>query len=362
MRQKLLSLLIVILTLLVLWWPQPVAGCSTFVIGKAKFTLFGRNYDFFTGTGFILTNPRGLVKTALVMPGHEPASWIAKYGSITFNQVGREFPMDGMNEAGLVVACMWLPGTVYPAPDSRKCVMELQWMQYLLDTCATIEEAVATDKKIRIAHSNQTIHFLVAEKNGQAAVVEFINGESKIYWGKTLPFRVLTNSTYEESLTFSRGFRGLGGKKAVPNSPNSLDRFTRLALKTKQMQTRAHVKGAFKLLANVEYHGKKNDTHWQAVYDPNRLTITFKTHNDNKVSQIKLKDFSLDCQSIPMVLDLDKKRAKDIAKSFTTYTPALNRTFVKRTFAIYHKNDFVKDIPEMYLNILANYPGSLKCQ
>jgi choloylglycine hydrolase len=29
-------------------------------------------------------------------------SWISKYGSITFNQYGREFPTGGMNEKGLV--------------------------------------------------------------------------------------------------------------------------------------------------------------------------------------------------------------------------------------------------------------------
>ena len=32
-----------------------------------------------------------------------PASWVSKYGSVTFNQYGRELPTGGMNEAGLVV-------------------------------------------------------------------------------------------------------------------------------------------------------------------------------------------------------------------------------------------------------------------
>ena len=49
-----LNLFILILTLLLLGWPQAADGCSTFVIGKGKTTLFGRNYDFFTGTGFIV--------------------------------------------------------------------------------------------------------------------------------------------------------------------------------------------------------------------------------------------------------------------------------------------------------------------
>lgn len=36
--------------------------------------------------------------------------WTSRYASVTFNQWGREFPMDGMNEAGLVVALVGAHG------------------------------------------------------------------------------------------------------------------------------------------------------------------------------------------------------------------------------------------------------------
>ena len=47
------------------------------------------------------------------------ATWTAQYGSITFNQYGRELPTGGINEAGLVVESMALSEARYPEPDHR---------------------------------------------------------------------------------------------------------------------------------------------------------------------------------------------------------------------------------------------------
>jgi len=50
-----------------------------------------------------------------------------------------EFPLGGMNEAGLIVETMVLEDTQYPSPDSRPEVETLQWVQYQLDNFSTIE-------------------------------------------------------------------------------------------------------------------------------------------------------------------------------------------------------------------------------
>ena len=67
------------------------------------------------------------------MPDGNTISWVSQYGSITFNQYGKEFPTGGMNEKGLVVELMWLDGTIYPQPDERPAIGVLQWIQYQLD-------------------------------------------------------------------------------------------------------------------------------------------------------------------------------------------------------------------------------------
>ena len=65
--------------------------------------IFGRNYDWVTGEGIVSTNLRGLQKTSLQMGDGSALNWVSNYGSITFNQYGKEFPTGGMNEKGLVV-------------------------------------------------------------------------------------------------------------------------------------------------------------------------------------------------------------------------------------------------------------------
>ena len=108
--------------------------------------VFGRNYDWMADEGMVCTNQRGLTKTSMKMPDGNTISWVSRYGSITFNQYGKEFPTGGMNEKGLVVELMWLDGTIYPQPDERPSIGVLQWIQYQLDNHASIEEVIKSDQ------------------------------------------------------------------------------------------------------------------------------------------------------------------------------------------------------------------------
>src|SRR5204863_8959065 len=81
-----------------------VLACSTFCLRQDGAVVYGRNYDFDIGSGVVLVNHRGVQKTSLEKSGSPIVPWISVYGSVTFNQFGKEYPMDGMNEAGLVVA------------------------------------------------------------------------------------------------------------------------------------------------------------------------------------------------------------------------------------------------------------------
>lgn len=67
-------------------------ACTTFCINHEGQILFGRNYDWVTGVGIVHTNQRGLIKTSMRTSDEEPLSWVSKFGSITFNQYGKEFP------------------------------------------------------------------------------------------------------------------------------------------------------------------------------------------------------------------------------------------------------------------------------
>jgi penicillin V acylase-like amidase (Ntn superfamily) len=103
-------------------------ACTTFFINNNGQMVFGRNYDWVTDAGIVCTNLKGLSKTSMLTENGETISWISQYGSITFNQYGKEFPTGGMNEKGLVVELMWLDA----ARRSEKLLLQINNFGYHL--------------------------------------------------------------------------------------------------------------------------------------------------------------------------------------------------------------------------------------
>ena len=84
-----------------LWWlliavlvllTAKLQTCTTFCMKDGEQVTLGRNYDWGIGIGMLMANKRDVSKTAMFQKDERPAKWISKYGSLTFNQYGREFP------------------------------------------------------------------------------------------------------------------------------------------------------------------------------------------------------------------------------------------------------------------------------
>src|SRR6476661_413269 len=196
------SLSLLLLALLALTWTAPGAdACTTFCLRKGPTAVFGKNYDFYFDDGLVLVNKRGVAKAASPLSDGTPARWTARYGSLTFNQFGTEFPSGGMNEAGLAVELMWLDATRYSSLYRRPALGALEWIQYQLDNYGTIAEVIRNAGNLRVT-SQGKIHFLTCDKGGSCATVEFLDGRPVIHAGASLPAPALTNDTYEESLRF----------------------------------------------------------------------------------------------------------------------------------------------------------------
>jgi len=180
--------------LLALALSLPALPCTTFVVDSDGGPLFGRNYDFEFGDAMLVVNPRGLVKTSATeaTAGQQPATWTARFGSLTFNQYGVSFPTGGVNERGVVVELLWLAGARYPDADGRPTVSTLEFIQYLLDQAATLDEALRAAADVRIRGATP-LHFLVSDRGGRTATVEFLEGRLVVHRDATLPVRVLTN-------------------------------------------------------------------------------------------------------------------------------------------------------------------------
>jgi choloylglycine hydrolase len=215
-----------------------------------------------------MVNPGNLEKVALVDPSEKPMKWVSKFGSITFNQIGRELPFGGINESGLVVEHMTLDKTVYPAKDNRYAIGALQWIQFQLDNYSTIEEVMASDTLLRIVDANSKIHFLVCDRFGHTTAIEFLNGKMVCHTGKDLPIHALANSTYEESL---RCYTNKGDTQ----SDRSLYNFCTAAHHTDEPNDAAEgsaVDCAFRALHAVS---QGLGTKWSIVYDITNMRIYF---------------------------------------------------------------------------------------
>jgi penicillin V acylase-like amidase (Ntn superfamily) len=364
--KKFLIVMVAVLIAFLLLGRLPARACSAFVLAKDGRVLFGRNFDYFTGAALLTVNPRDLEKTALVYPGVTAAHWTAKYGSITFNQVSRDFPMGGMNEKGLVVECLWLPQTQYPAPDARPVLTELQWIQYMLDTCATADEVVAADSLVRIFPSTTKLHFLIADASGAAAVIEYQGGRSLLYGPGKAVVPALTNTSYGDDLESLAGYNGFGGQKEVPAEwTSSTDRFIVLAGGLRRLQrSPASIEDAdvFALLDVMSYEGPDAQTQWQIVYDPAGREVRFKTRANRETRAVKLGDFDLACGQGARVYDVRAADRGDVGRLLIPATLELNLAFTRETFETYWKAGFSKEMNPFVVGIIGSHPSTNRCR
>jgi choloylglycine hydrolase len=317
--------------------------------------LFGKNYDWEVSEGMLVINQRRVEKTAVVTRSAPPAAWVSRFGSVTFNQYGREFPSGGMNEAGLVVELMWLDGSRYPDPDARGALGCLQWIQYQLDTAATVEEVLDSDTVVRI-DSRSPLHYLVADRTGQVATVEFLNGRLVAHTRNDLPVPALTNSTYGGSMRYVERLRKEGGTAAAGNG--SLDRFARIAARVREFEQSGDSKAvdhAFETLSLVSQRGY---TQWSIVYEVDTLRVSFKTSLNRAIRTLNLDDVDFGCGMPVQVVDLHEGAAGDVRPLLVPYTAAINLELVR---ASYRKTPFLAETPEAVLDGQADYPESTKC-
>jgi choloylglycine hydrolase len=347
---------LIILVFLTSW--QTASACTTFFINQNGQLVFGRNYDWVSGSGTVNTNQRGLAKTSFQMPEGNTTSWVSKYGSITFNQYGKEFPTGGMNEKGLVVELMWLNETQYPAPDKRPAISVLQWIQYQLDNSATVEEVIASDKKLRIATVGTTpLHYLVADKQGKVATIEFLNGKMIIHQGSTLKYPVLANSTYQESLKHVQSGNGLSNGNS---EASSLGRFAKACSMVQDYQQKKSkvpaVDYAFQILKEVS---QGDFTKWSIVYNITESKIYFRTDSHKKIKLVDVTLFNFACNEMPRTFNINSPVEGDVSRRFEVFSKDINKRTLERSFM---ESNSQIDIPPSYTEKIIAYPAGIRCR
>lgn len=336
-------------------------SCATVVLQWGEALLVGHNLDeAIPVPGLVVANPRGLAKENVPYGQLKPMGgagdaprlrWVAKYGSLTYNFFGREFPDGGLNEAGLYVGEMTLMRTEWPEGGSQARFYHNQWMQYLLDNFASVEEALASLEKA-LPEGHCKWHFLLADKGGDAAVVEFLQGKPTIYRGTTLPYPILCNDPYQPEVDEIRMFAGFGGTKdPVARHDPEDPRFRWAAVMLKDTAPPADADRAFAILKRLDL----GTTKWSVVYDLRAMRMWFRTSVTPKIKWVDLAAFDYGCTTAPPAMDIHADAEGDAAKLFSPLTAEANRQTVQLSWkgidagamgSIFFKPGMARNIPK----------------
>lgn len=332
---------------------QEALACTGVRTGQTDRFVMAKSYDWDMGYGLVVFNPTGLEKSALNLDMQlTPVKWTSKYPSITFDQYGCEMPNGGLNSAGLAIELMILGQAEFPPPDDRPALNELQFIQYSLDTFASVSEMIEGVDSIRIESVYAPVHYLACDTTGACAAFEWLGGELLLSTGDGMPAPTLTNSTYASSAAYLAQFEGFGGTEAIPESTGSLDRFVRASSLAMAEADGSIPEAAFSILTSVS---QGDFSKWNIVYDLSQGTIYFRTLGSALVKHIALADFDSHCSGGRYVLDIDHPDAGDAHSAFAPYSLEANKALIEKSLGT------IPDLPPVALELLAMYPDSLKC-
>lgn len=266
-------------------WVQTAYPCSSFVLKNGKTVLLGKNFDWTLDQGLILKNVRNTHKVAYYTHDGTPASWTSKYGSITFNQNGKEMPYGGMNEKGLVVEMLWMDETQFNISEDKAYLNELEWIQYQLDNFHSIDEVIANIESFKVYPIQGKIHYLLADTHGKSVIIEYVDKKPKIYLKGTNSCQAITNKPVEYSEKYIDNSKGIPKKNtSTTYRYHILEKQIRKLLAPDDFSETT----AFKMLKNVSIPDGVFKTVWSVVYNLEYKTISFSSYSHKKIKQIDL--------------------------------------------------------------------------
>jgi choloylglycine hydrolase len=308
--------------------------------------LVGRTMDLHQDTGTALwIVPRGIKRDG--QSGPNSLVWTSKYGSIvtvSYMENGIGAVNDGMNEKGLTANGLWLQESNYGARDEQRPGLFIgQFVQYMLDNCATVDEAVQAIQKGEFQATtiqfpgggSLTLQLCLADQSGDSAIIEYINGKPVIYHDKQ--YVVVTNDPqYKNQLENLKQYYGFGGQKPLPGTKDSKDRFVRAAYYMKNFPKTNNLNEALAAVMSITRNVSEpysspdaanpytTPTIWRTIADLTHLCYYFESTASLNTIYTNLADFKLAEGSPAMSLDLRNNPAYygDVTKSFIERDPA----------------------------------------
>ena len=158
-------------------------NCTSFQAAKSdgEGYWYGRNYDYFKNPTLVtVSHPRkGYASIAVSDMSHFgysldklPLKFLSRLNCLASVYA----PVDGINEKGLCTSIMALPKQAACQESGKHKVGTTIIMRLWLDKCATVNEALELLAGLDVRHDaavGSGYHYMVADANGDCAVVEF---------------------------------------------------------------------------------------------------------------------------------------------------------------------------------------------
>ena len=238
-------------------------GCALFAaLGDAEMRLYGRNFDWrFSPALLLFTDPPdGYASVSMVdiaylgFEGDRSKSLLDLSLSERQGLMGApSLPFDGMNEQGLAIGMAAVPPGEMQADPNKKTIDQLVVIREILDHASTVDEAVEIFSSYNIDMGNVPLHYLVASVSGEAALVEFYQGEMHVFRNED-PWQLATNFIVASTDGKPQG---------------QCPRYDRISQELQEKAGQLNSQEALSLLADVsqDHPQEGSNTQWSIVYD-----------------------------------------------------------------------------------------------
>ncbi len=317
-------LLVALAALLMVFIPSHVESCSTFQVRQGDEIAYAHNLN--QGDlgipGMVYINKRGMFKvgrtweeiTTLNPERASELTWISRYGSVTFNGFGLDFIDGGVNEAGLFI---WEMGedAEYPNDPEKPALSQVNWMQYVLDTCQTVEDAIQRAGEVSI--DGWGWHYFVGDASGKTASIAFIDGKPLVHSGDAMPVPAMFNSPYDWEMELMRYYDGFGGQYSCEVDDPRVPRFVRYQRLMREMKPSDDVtKYGLMMLRTLKVH---DEPEWSVLYNEKTREVCFFTRLNPEVKTFSLSDIDFSNDSPTQILDMDEVKPGNLAGVFCIF-------------------------------------------
>lgn len=272
----------------------------------------GKNGEIFVGRNFDCEKEN--IKIWFIPANGE------KNGIVVFEQLGVDMPYEGINDKGLFIGIAAVPNTKTPFSLFKPMRKSLEIVKIILEEAQTVDEALKIFEKYTVIFGvflgNPVVHYMIVDKQGNSAVVEYVNKKIKIL--KNNKSKVMTNHFVSHP-------------EIIPESKTSFERYD-IVMAALTRKDKFSIENIQELLQTVS----QKHTLYSNVYDLTNQKI-YLTYKNLEIKSFSLKDELYEGAHGYIIKDLNENETLEYQK---LKMPIVFRPYSGHGYSIEDKNVF----------------------